>query len=88
MAINLSKDKTPKLIYYSQEKKKMKFLLFMSVFMIAATSLLMFLGFYVMPVTKFNLLLISIITTMGYVIGLLYYNNYLTIKKKKNAGNY
>ena len=53
--------------------------------MIAVTTALIFLGFYVMPVTKFNLLLISIITVIGYVIGLLYYNNYLTIKKEKNA---
>jgi hypothetical protein len=88
MAINLSKDKTPKLIYYSQEKKKMKFLLFMTIFMIAATSLLMFLGFYLLPVSLFNLLFISLMTCAGYIAGLLYYNNYLTIKKKKNAGNY
>lgn len=88
MAINLSKDKTPKLIYYSQEKKKMKFLLFMTIFMIAATSLLMFLGFYLLPVSLFNLLFISLMTCAGYIAGLVYYNNYLTIKKKKNAGNY
>ena len=71
-----------------QNKRKQRFLLFMSIFMIAVTTALIFLGFYVMPVTKFNLLLISIITVMGYVIGLLYYDNYLTIKKKKDAGNY
>lgn len=85
MPFNLSKNKTPNLIYSSQEKKRMKFFLFMTIFMIAATTVAMFVGFHLMPVTKLNLLLIITMTTMGYVIGLLYYNDYLTIKKEKNA---
>lgn len=88
MAINLSKNKTPNLIYSSQEKKRMKFLLFMSIFMIASTTIAMYLGFYLLPVNVFNLIFISIMTCTGYIGGLLYYNDYLTIKKKKDAGNY
>lgn len=71
-----------------KSERKQKFFLFMTVFMIVVTTVFMFLGFYVMPVSRFNLLFIIGITTMGYLIALLYYNNYLTIKKEKNARNY
>ena len=71
-----------------QNKRKRRFLLFMSIFMIAATTVAMYLGFYFLPVNVFNLLFISIMTCTGYLGGLLYYNNYLTIKKEKNARKY
>ena len=88
MAFNLSKDKTPKIIYVSRDKKRMKHFLFMTIFMIVATSFFMYLGFYLLPVSVFNLTFISLMTTSGYIGAFLFYDNYLTIKKKKDAGNY
>ena len=88
MAINLSKNKTPQLIYNSRDKKRMKHFLFMTIFMIVCTSLFMFLGFYLLPVTVFNLTFISMMTGTGYIGAFLFYDNYLTIKKNKDAGNY
>ena len=71
-----------------QNKRRQRFLLFMSIFMIASTTIAMYLGFYLLPVNVFNLIFISIMTCTGYIGGLLYYNNYLIIKKKKDARNY
>jgi ABC-type bacteriocin/lantibiotic exporter with double-glycine peptidase domain len=88
MAIFLAKNKAPQLIYNSRDKKRMKHFLFMTIFMIVCTSLFMFLGFYLLPVNLFNLVFISMMTTTGYIGAFLFYNNYLTIKKKKDAGNF
>jgi hypothetical protein len=88
MAFNLSKDKTPKIIYVSRDKKRMKHFLFMAIFMTVATSFFMYLGFYLLPVNTFNFCFISLMTTSGYIGAFVFYNNYLTIKKKKDAGNY
>lgn len=66
----------------------MKFSLFMSIFMIAITTIVMYLGFYLLPVNRFNFIFISLTVVIGYIQGLLYYNKFLTIKKKKDARNY
>jgi hypothetical protein len=71
-----------------QNKRRQQFFLFMTVFMIAITTIVMFLGFYLLPVTVFNLTFISIMTGTGYIGAFLFYDNYLTIKKNKDAGNY
>jgi len=88
MAFNLSKDKTPQLIYNSQEKRLMKLNVYLAIFMTVATSVAMYIGFYLLPVNRFNFCFISLMTTTGYIGAFLFYDNYLTIKKKKDAGNY
>jgi hypothetical protein len=88
MAINLSKNKTPQLIYNSQEKRLMKLNVYLAIFMTVATSVAMYIGFYLLPVNRFNFCFISLMTTIGYIGAFLYYDNYLTIKKKKDERNY
>lgn len=62
--------------------KKSTFLLFMTVFMISASFVIMILAFIIMPVTKSNFLLISIVNLLGYLGAFCYYDLYLKTKNK------
>jgi len=80
MAINLSKNKTPQLVYSTKEKRRIRFLLFMTIFMIVVTTACMIAGFAVMPVSRFNFMFITFITTLGYLVAFCYYDCYLKEK--------
>lgn len=62
--------------------KKSTFLLFMTVFMISASFVIMILAFIIMPATKSNFLLISIVNLLGYLGAFCYYDLYLKTKNK------
>jgi hypothetical protein len=81
MAINLSKNKTKNLVYSTREKKRMNFLLFMSIFMIVTTTALMIMSFYVLPACTTNLILITTMCLLGYLGAFCYYDAYQTTKK-------
>lgn len=61
--------------------KRTTFLLLMTIFMIICTSLMIFAAFYVMPPSRTNLCLISLLSIMGYLGAMLYFDSYLTEKK-------
>ena len=72
-------------LYYSQQlthMKKTTFLLAITIFMFLATTMLIVLAFYVMPVSRINFILITLLSIMGYLGAACYYNLYL--KKLKN----
>lgn len=60
--------------------KKTTFLLFMTIFMIVITTLVLGLAFYVMPANRFNFCLITLISLMGYLGAFCYYEAYLSQK--------
>lgn len=62
--------------------KRSKFLLFMTVFMISASFVIMILAFIIMPATKSNFLLISMVNLLGYLGAFCYYDLYLKTKNK------
>jgi cbb3-type cytochrome oxidase cytochrome c subunit len=61
--------------------KKTTFLLFMTIFMVAITTIVMLLSFFVLDATKDNFLLINLLSIVGYLGAACYYNRYLQIKK-------
>ena len=83
MTINLVKNSKG---VYHQEKPKMtgkqKFLLFMTIFMISASFVIMILSFIVLPATKTNFILISVLNLIGFLGAFCYYDLYLQTKNK------
>jgi hypothetical protein len=61
--------------------KKTTFLLAMTIFMVIATTLLIISAFYVMPVSRINFILITAISSTGYLGAFYCYDTYLQIKK-------
>jgi hypothetical protein len=55
--------------------------LFMTIFMIAVTSLMIFASFYAIPVTRTNFILITALSVLGYITAMCYYQAYREIKK-------
>lgn len=62
--------------------KKTTFLLFMTIFMIVVTTLIIISAFYVMPANRFNMCFITLISFMGYLGAMAYFDSYL----KANGG--
>jgi len=81
--INLSKNDKPQLVYSTKEKKRLKFLLFMTVFMTVCTTAVIFSAFYVMPPSRTNFVFITFLSIMGYLGAMLYLDSYLTEKGGK-----
>lgn len=57
-------------------KIRMKLFIIASILSFIATTAFMFLGFYYLEPSRFNLFFISCITVMGYLISALYWDNY------------
>jgi len=57
-------------------KLKMNVFIIVSILASIATTIIMFLGFYYLEPSRFNLFIISCITVMGYLISALYWDNY------------
>lgn len=81
MAINLSKNNKPHLVYSSRQKKRFSFLLFMTIFMIVVTTVCMIVGFAILPVSRINFIFITALTIMGYLTAFCYYECYLKEKE-------
>ena len=81
--INLSKNDKPQLVYSTKEKKRLKFLLFMTLFMTVCTTTVIFAAFYVMPPNRTNFVFITFLSIMGYLGAMLYFDSYLTEKGGK-----
>jgi hypothetical protein len=62
--------------------KKKTFLLAMTMFMSLVTTLLIISAFYVMPVSRINFILITLLSVVGYLAAACYYNLYLKTKNK------
>ena len=56
--------------------KKINFLVAMSIIMFLATSILLYLGFATLPATGGNLMLICMMSLMGYLASYMYYSLY------------
>jgi len=63
--------------------KKTTLLLFMTIFMIVITTVMILLAFYVMPANRFNLCFITLLSTLGYLGAFCYYDTYLMQKGGK-----
>jgi len=83
MAINLSKNKDKHLIYNSKEKRRIKLFIYMTTFMIIATTAAIVLAFLLLPATKGNFALISILSMVGYLGAFFYYDLYLAEKGRR-----
>ena len=83
MAINLSKNKDKHLVFSTKEKKRMKLFIYMTTFMIVATTAAIVLAFLLLPATKGNLVLISLLSMIGYLGAFFYYDLYLAEKGRK-----
>jgi hypothetical protein len=80
MAINLSKNNKKQLVYSTREKKRMNVLLFMTIFMVLATTAAMMLGFAVLPVSRNSYILITCVIILGYLTAFAYYDSYQKLK--------
>jgi hypothetical protein len=56
--------------------KRINFLIAMSTMMFVATTILLYLGFTVLPATGGNLMLICMLSVMGYTTSYMYYSLY------------
>lgn len=56
--------------------KRRKFLLFMTILMIVITTIVMFLGFACLPVSRQSFILITILNMLGYATAFCYYEAY------------
>lgn len=65
------------------ERKRMRFLLFMTFFMIFITTVMMLAGFASIPVTRGNFVFLTGMTLMGYLTAFLCYDTYLEEKGGK-----
>lgn len=63
--------------------KKTKFFIYMTAFMIVATTIVMVLGFLILPATRSNFILITVLNLIGYSGALCYYDLYLREKGGK-----
>jgi len=61
--------------------KKTTFLLFMTIFMVAITTIVIALSFFVLDATRDNFLLITLLSIVGYLGAFCYYNLYLNQKQ-------
>ena len=61
--------------------KKTTFLLFMTIFMVVITTVVMLLSFFVLDATRDNFLLITLLSIVGYLGAFCYYNLYLNQKQ-------
>jgi hypothetical protein len=61
--------------------KRINFLVVMSIIMFIATSTVVYLGFTVLPATGKNLMLICMMSAMGYLASYSYYSLYKQSKK-------
>ena len=63
--------------------KKTKIFIYMTAFMIVVTTIVMVLGFLILPATRNNFILITVLNLIGYSGALGYYDRYLREKGGK-----
>ena len=59
---------------------KKSFYLFMTIFMIVVTTIVMFAGFATLPVSRSSMLVICCLTTIGYLSAFAYFDMYIKAK--------
>ena len=59
---------------------KKSFYLFMTIFMIVTTTIAMFAGFATLPVSRTSMMLICVLTTIGYLGAFCYFDSYIKAK--------
>jgi len=63
--------------------KRTTFLLLMTIFMIICTTTMIYAAFYVMPPNRTNFVFITLLSIMGYLGAMLYFDSYLIEKGGK-----
>lgn len=59
-------------------------LLYIAVFLAIITTIVMFIGFAILPVSRINFIFINFLTIMGYLGSMAYYSLYLERKEKED----
>lgn len=68
---------------FKRDRKRRKFLLFMTFFMIFITTVMMFCGFATIPVSRMNFIFLTGMTLLGYLTAFFCYDTYLEEKGGK-----
>ena len=67
---------------------KKSFYLFMTIFMIVITTIVMFTGFAVLPVSRSSMMMICCLTTIGYLSAFAYFDMYIKSKPSNKPSKF
>jgi hypothetical protein len=81
MAINLSKNQNKNFVYNTKEKKRMKFLIYMTAFMFICTTSVILLALCALTPSWSHLFIIMCMSALGYLTTIGYYSEY---RKERN----